>query len=189
MNGTFAYCLYGGIFCHKIRNHIWQLRLDSPVTSLSYLQWGCLCCHPPRPPEGLLKAAGGYLEVLNWSGVNHRIVVGYNTVNCRLPWKSFHVPWRYGSLGPVRWPQHSCSFDMCRCERTFHIWKEWNLDKLFNCSFLVPAFLSLLSKTLKHYYYNENSLDNAHTVSFDWFLSGLEWIFNLEFCNLTVCIR
>ena len=23
-----------------------------------------------------------------------------------------------------------------------------------------------------------------HTVSFDWFLSGLEWILNLEFCLL-----
>jgi len=108
-------------FCHTIRNHIWQLRLDSRVTSLSYLQWGCLCCHPPRPPGGLLEAAGGCLEVLNWSGVNHGIVDGCNTVNCRQPWKSFHVPWRYGSSGRARWPQHSYSFDMCRCERTFHI--------------------------------------------------------------------
>ena len=145
MDGTFAYCLYGGIFCHTIRNHIWQLRLDSRVTSLSYLQWGCLCCHPSRLRVGLLEAAGGYLEVLNWSGVNHRIVVGCNTVNCRQPWKSFHVPWRYGSLGRARWPQHSCSFDMCRCERTFHIWKEWNINKLFNWFFFV-SFLSSFSK-------------------------------------------
>ena len=29
---------------------------------------------------------------------------------------------------------------------------------------------------------------NAHTVSFDWFLSGLEWILNLEFCLLKLSI-
>ena len=26
-----------------------------------------------------------------------------------------------------------------------------------------------------------------HTVSFDWFLSGLEWILNLKFCYLLFC--
>ena len=29
---------------------------------------------------------------------------------------------------------------------------------------------------------------SAHTVSFDWFLSGLEWILNLEFCELKLWI-
>ena len=28
----------------------------------------------------------------------------------------------------------------------------------------------------------------VHTVSFDWFLSGLEWILNLEFCSLKLLI-
>ena len=28
----------------------------------------------------------------------------------------------------------------------------------------------------------------AHTVSFDWFLSGLEWIINLEFCSLKLML-
>ena len=149
MNGTFAYCLYDEIFCHTNRNHTWQLRLDAQVTRPSYLQWGCLCCHPPRPPMVLLEAAGGYLEVLNWSGVNHGKVVVCNTVNCKQPWKNFHVPWRYGSSGRARWPRHSCNFDMCRCERTFHIWKEWNINKLFNCSFFVLFFPHCLNSV--HY--------------------------------------
>ena len=155
---AFAYCLYDGIFCHTIRNHILQLRLDGRVTSLSCPQWGCLCCYPPRPPGGLLEVAGGYLEVLNWSGVNHGIVVGCNTVNCRQPWKSFHVPWRYGSLGRARWPQHSCSFDMCRCEQTFHIWKEWIINELLNWVFLV-IFFPHCQKTV-HYKNSDNVLPN-----------------------------
>ena len=31
-------------------------------------------------------------------------------------------------------------------------------------------------------------LHRLHTVSFDWFLSGLEWILNLEFCLLKLLI-
>ena len=38
---------------------------------------------------------------------------------------------------------------------------------------------------------SQNVPQNAstlHTVSFDWFLSGLEWILNLEFCLLKLLI-
>ena len=30
------------------------------------------------------------------------------------------------------------------------------------------------------------SVTSVYTVSFDWFLSGLEWILNLEFCNTKI---
>ena len=33
-----------------------------------------------------------------------------------------------------------------------------------------------------------SSGQSVHTVSFDWFLSGLEWILNLEFCLLKLLI-
>ena len=33
-----------------------------------------------------------------------------------------------------------------------------------------------------------NNISTVHTVSFDWFLSGLEWILNLEFCLLKLLI-
>ena len=36
--------------------------------------------------------------------------------------------------------------------------------------------------------HDHNYSHTLHTVSFDWFLSGLEWILNLEFCLLKLLI-
>ena len=42
--------------------------------------------------------------------------------------------------------------------------------------------------TIAHLYFFFSPLPPIHTVSFDWFLSGLEWILNLEFCLLKLLI-
>ena len=41
-----------------------------------------------------------------------------------------------------------------------------------------------LSAVCTHYYIGCMNILLLHTVSFDWFLSGLEWILNSEFCLL-----
>ena len=46
---------------------------------------------------------------------------------------------------------------------------------LFDCQFRIPKLRT-------------QSTQSVHTVSFDWFLSGLEWILNLEFCSLKLFI-
>ena len=69
-----------------------------------------------------------------------------------------------------------------------HCYKMWK--------FRVGEILSWnteVTKVQKHFTRNSNLLTSkktkpVHTVSFDWFLSGLEWILNLEFCLLKLLI-
>ena len=74
-----------------------------------------------------------------------------------------------------------------RVNQTF-IWRGFFLDLLQVCisifsNFIPIWFWHLYEVPLSHgAQEKEPKVRSVHTVSFDWFLSGLEWILNLEFC-------
>ena len=64
-----------------------------------------------------------------------------------------------------------------------------------NICYLVKIFLffSKMCGLIKDYYVSiwnprKEIYQTLHTVSFDWFLSGIEWIINLEFCLVKLLI-
>ena len=80
-----------------------------------------------------------------------------------------------------------------RVNQTF-IWRGFFLDLLQVCisifsNFIPIWFWHLYEVPLSHgAQEKEPKVRSVHTVSFDWFLSGLEWILNLEFCLLKLLI-
>ena len=64
--------------------------------------------------------------------------------------------------------------------------QNWNIRCRWN---LNPHLcIVCLSKPEKHNCNKyHHSIESMHTVSFDWFLSGLEWIIYLEFCYYNFC--
>ena len=66
----------------------------------------------------------------------------------------------------------------------------WNLRHISaRWHFLLISFWCII-KEFVYYFLNQSNglLMRLHTVSFDWFLSSLEWILDFEFCLLKLLI-
>ena len=71
-------------------------------------------------------------------------------------------------------------------------WESFQSQSISKAQKQMTGWGLLLENCLKAAWWLPDKASSAkwqlHTVSFDWFLSGLEWILNLEFCLLKLLI-
>ena len=74
-------------------------------------------------------------------------------------------------------------------QQSFCDWLKYLLNVLFlvSLAFRQTGLLTKVRLLVKKKFLALYTV-RVHTVSFDWFLSGLEWILNLEFCLLKLLI-